>query len=485
MLILHLGEIWLRSVRCRHDIMTDVPLLDYAFLAFESEASPKHVAGLQVFERPEAAPDDFVAAMVEEIKRILPEKPFDQKLEIPLIGMPKWVEDTELDLDNHIFYEQAPEPRSLEALLRRLEELHAEKLDRSLPLWQLHIFDHLEDGCFAAYFKVHHAYMDGLSLSQRSMGVLSEDPDGDDASVPWADLGGGHEATRKGLMSELLDIAARTGRSALILPALTKLGLKHGLRLLDFGGEGLPIPFTAPRTAFNTPLTPERSIAVLDFPLKRLRRVARRAAVTVNDVLLELCDRAMTHYLDELGDAPDEPLIAQMPVSLRRPGVDRGNQISIAILELGSRESNPVRRLQDIHAKAANVKHEFGNMTPETAEVYTLLMQAVAQFGESSGADRIMPPLGNVVISNMAGPKKRLYHNGARLLAVYPISTIAPGLALNITVFSYVDTLHVGLVAGQSAIPDLGPITEYMSHALDELETAMGFKPARRKPQRQ
>ena len=464
--------------------MTDVPLLDYAFLAFESEDSPKHVAGLQVFGLPEGAPDDFVAAMLERIKGIPPEAPFDQKLEVPLIGRPKWVEDAELDLDNHVFYELAPEPRTLEALLRRLEELHAEKLDRSLPLWQLHVFDRLEDRRFAVYFKVHHGYMDGLSLSKRSMGVLSEDPDNDDASVPWANDGGEHESQRKDLVSELLRIAGRTGRAALILPALTRLGMKHGLRLLDFGGEDLPVPFTAPRTAFNTPLTPERSIAVLDLPLERLRRVAGHAAVTVNDVILELCDRATTRYLDESGEAPDEPLIAQMPVSLRRNGVNQGNQISIAIDELGSRETNPMRPLQDIHTKAANVKHEFGTMRPETAEVYTLLMQAAAQFGETTGVGRILPPLGNVVISNLTGPTKPLYHQGAPLLATYPISTIAPGLALNITVFSYVDTLHVGLVAGRSTIPDLEPIADYMSAALVELEAAMGFRAARKRAAR-
>jgi WS/DGAT/MGAT family acyltransferase len=459
--------------------MTDVPLLDYAFLAFESDASPKHVAGLQVFELPENAPDNFVVTMFERIKRIRPDAPFNQKLEIPLIGMPKWVEDTDLDLSQHVFYDQAPAPRTLTALLGRLEELHARTLDRCIPLWQLHVFDRLQDRRFAVYFKVHHGYMDGLSLSQRSMSVLSDNPDTDDASVPWASPDGGHVSTRKDLMGEVLDIAIKTGKAALILPALTRVGMKHGLRLLDLGGQDLPVPFTAPRTAFNTPLTPERSIAVLDLPLERLRRVARYAAVTVNDVLLELCDRAMTRYLDELGDAPDKPLVAQMPVSLRRADVDRGNQISIAIVELGSRETNPMRRLQDIHAKASSVKHEFGAMTPEVAEVYTLLMQAVAQLGESTGLGRVMPPLGNVVISNIAGPDHPLYHHGAQLLATYPISTIAPGLALNITVFSYVDTLHIGLVAGQSAIPDLEPIADSMSAALDELETAMGLKATR------
>ncbi|NNL48911.1 MAG: DUF1298 domain-containing protein, partial [Acidimicrobiia bacterium] len=256
---------------------------------------------------------------------------------------------------------------------------------------------------------------------------------------------------------------------------------------LHLGGDDLPVPFTAPRTAFNSPLTPERSVAVLDLSLDRLHNIAHHAAVTINDVLLELCDQAMIRYLDEHGGAPDEPLIAQMPVSLRRPGVEQGNQITIAILELGSKETNPVRRLQDIHNHASDVKHEFTDMTPETAETYTLLMQSVAQLGETLGAGRLLPPLGNVVISNVIGPRKQLYLRGARLLAIYPISTIAPGLALNITIFTCQNTLHVGLVAGKSAIPDLEPIAANLHAALDDLESAMGIKSKRkrkRKPAR-
>jgi WS/DGAT/MGAT family acyltransferase len=190
----------------------------------------------------------------------------------------------------------------------------------------------------------------------------------------------------------------------------------------------------------------------------------------------------MTRYLDDHGGAPDEPLVAQMPVSLRRPDLEQGNQITIAILELGSKQADPVRRLQDIHTHAANVKHEFSAMTPETAEAYTVLMQSAAQLGDSTGASSIMPPLGNVVISNVIGPRKQLYLCGAPLLAIYPISTIAPGLALNITMYTYIETLHVGIVAGHSAIPNLDPIADNLRSALDELETAVGLTRKPRQP---
>lgn len=455
--------------------MTNVPILDYAFLAFESEASPKHVAGLQIFKLPKGARSNFVARLVQDIRAVEPLAPFNQKLKSRMVGTPQWTEATDLDLDDHIFVESVPEPHTVAALLERIAVLHAESLDRKIPLWQLHIFEHLDKRHFAIYFKVHHAYMDGISLSQRALATLSETPAPGDIGTFWGVDVAEHDEIRQHLMSDLFGTAKSAGRAALVIPSLAKLGLKHGLRMLHLGGNDLPVPFTAPRTAFNTPLTPRRSIAVADLPLDRVRKIAQHAAVTVNDVLLGLCDQALTRYLEDHEGAPDEPLVAQMPVSLRRPDVEQGNQITIAILELGSRETNPVRRLQDIHAHAADVKKEFTAMTPETAEAYTVLMQSVAQLGESIGAGGIMPPLGNVVISNVIGPRKQLYLCGAPLQAIYPISTISPGLALNITMFTYRDTLHVGIVAGHSAIPDLEPVAVNLRSALDELESAMGL----------
>ena len=46
------------------------------------------------------------------------------------------------------------------------------------------------------------------------------------------------------------------------------------------------------------------------------------------------------------------------------------------------------------------------------------------------------PPQFNIIISNVPGPKKHLYWNGAQLDGVYPVSIPMEGLALNITVTS-------------------------------------------------
>ncbi len=46
-------------------------------------------------------------------------------------------------------------------------------------------------------------------------------------------------------------------------------------------------------------------------------------------------------------------------------------------------------------------------------------------------------------------------HLRATLEAIYPIGPVADGTALNITLMSDMDRLHVGLAADRDAVPDL------------------------------
>ncbi|MEM7612456.1 MAG: wax ester/triacylglycerol synthase domain-containing protein, partial [Pseudomonadota bacterium] len=324
--------------------MSKIPILDYAFLAFETDSSPKHVGGLQVFKLPKDAPDDFVAQLVARLTAREPEPPFDRRLHRPLLGMPEWRYAEDFDYSDHIFHEQVPEPHTLDALLERISILHAEKLDRTIPLWEIYFFEHLLPNRFALYFKVHHAYMDGISLSRVATAMLSDDP-GDLREITLWNLQPRQlSATRRNAVQWLFGNARRAGRAAWALTALARVGFLHGLRGLGLSGRELPIPFTAPRTAFNSRLTRQRSVAVTRLPLSRLQWIADHVGVTVNDVLLELCDSAMSSYLDAHHARPRKPLVAQMPVSLERNGVVQGNQITIALIELGDDEDDPIKR---------------------------------------------------------------------------------------------------------------------------------------------
>jgi hypothetical protein len=83
-----------------------------------------------------------------------------------------------------------------------------------------------------------------------------------------------------------------------------------------------------------------------------------------------------------------------------------------------------------------------------------------------------MNPPFNLIISNVPGPSAPLYSAGARLEHFYPVSAIADGQGLNMTVQSYNGNLDFGFVACRDLVPDLWTLTDYLQEASEELLAA-------------
>ncbi|MED5467296.1 MAG: WS/DGAT domain-containing protein, partial [Pseudomonadota bacterium] len=88
-----------------------------------------------------------------------------------------------------------------------------------------------------------------------------------------------------------------------------------------------------------------------------------------------------------------------------------------------------------------------------------------------SGLGGRMRPVFNVTISNVPGPEDTLYYEGARLEAMYPVSLIAHGGALNITCLSYAGSLNFGFTGCRDTLPSMQKLAVYTGEALDELES--------------
>jgi hypothetical protein len=91
-----------------------------------------------------------------------------------------------------------------------------------------------------------------------------------------------------------------------------------------------------------------------------------------------------------------------------------------------------------------------------------------------------MPPLANVVISNVPGPQVPLYAAGARMLNYWPMSIVEHGLGLNITVLSYAGTMDFGFTTARNVVADARELSAALMEALDELRAASAGPPARR-----
>jgi diacylglycerol O-acyltransferase / wax synthase len=90
------------------------------------------------------------------------------------------------------------------------------------------------------------------------------------------------------------------------------------------------------------------------------------------------------------------------------------------------------------------------------------------------GVARLAPPPFNLIISNVPGPQRPLYFNGARLAGIYPLSIPTVGQALNITVTSYVDNMEFGLTGCRRSVPHLQRLLNHLDDALADLVKVTG-----------
>lgn len=452
--------------------MNRLSLLDIGFVLTETASSPKHVAGLLIFALPADLPEDGLAQMVAQLRTQPVYPPFDQVLALAPPAPPRWTRAARVDTHYHIRHTRLPSPGSEAQLLELAAELHEPLLDRSRPLWEMHVIEGLQGDRMALYFKVHHAYADGITLSRWMVQSLSGSAE-DAGTLPlWS------RETRppggQGGALDPLELLREAGRHALTLAELGTMTLRHGLQLAGAYDSRVPVPFSAPRTPFNGASTRDRGIAVENLDLEQVHSLAHRCEASVNDVVLTLCDIALREYLEARQVPAQRPLVAEMPVNLRREraGEGRGNQISILLVEMGEATADPLQRLHQIRDSSKRVRRQFSALSEETVTTYSLSTQIIAQLGESLGLNDQAPPLGNVVVSNLPGPVQPVYFRGARLLSVYPISVLAPNVALNITVYSYAGSLCIGLVAASRKLPDLPALAAGINRALGVLEKA-------------
>lgn len=363
--------------------------------------------------------------------------PFNKKLKstsISLDVLPSWIIDKNFDLDYHVRYSALPTPGSMDQLMKLVERLHSRQLDRTRPLWECYYIEGLAGNRVALYFKMHHSCVDGVAAMSILGRVLSTSKTSkkviDFWQVPPANAAEKREAPK--LMDHLLGSYTGLMGQARSMGQLSTTMLKSGLQA-----------------------------------------VARDLNVTVNDIVPAICSGAIRRYLKDHGNLPPKPILAMCPVSVRPKDAEQsGNQISMIVTTLATDESDMIARLNRVHDSASEAKENLGELTREAATNYVLLMNDALLLANATGlGDKIAPPA-NLVISNVPGPRERLYLIGAELIHNYPMSVLVHGQALNITVTSYADELDFGLLAAREAMPDLNKLADYIGTACDELEIA-------------
>jgi diacylglycerol O-acyltransferase / wax synthase len=451
---------------------------DRSSLAAERGPVNMAVGAALVFD---AGPGVEHGAVVERLRsrmHLIPR--YRQRIEDGLPGgltQPVWVDDTSFDLAWHVRHATLPAPGGDAELGAFVGREFSRRLDRSRPLWELHVVDGLADDRVALVPKMHHALVDGVAAIDVGTVLLdpTEEPiDIDPSDGEWEP----QPYERRRHMARLaatpflraqrlmLDTATRALDTS---PRSAATELKRASELVAELTRTRP---QAPMTPLNRPISPNRRFAIVRADLAELKTAGKAAGGTVNDALLAVVAGMMRSYLAGLAIEADP--VALVPVSVRREDErgEMGNRISTVFVDLPVHVNDPVERLRLVAATMAELK----DSAAVRAGAMIVGATGWAPPAISSVMVRAMGGVRacNLVVSNIPGPQQPFYLAGSRLREIFPVVPLnPPNQGLSVGILSYDGGVFFGLLADAELDPPVDHAAAMLEAALAELiETA-------------
>jgi len=433
--------------------------LDARFLYSATPTVHMHtmkVVVVDVAGRTEPLTDDLLAAIIEDRLRFMP---ILRRRIVPVLGglgNPIIIDDPDFDLRRHLRVVTLDPPGDQHQLDRVIGDIAGVELPGDRPLWELTVVEGLERGRLAFVMKLHHALADGVaSVAMMENAFLVDE----DEAVA--------EEYRPEQLPTKRQAIGSTTRSAVkatkIVPRVvreTVSGRRQARSIRHETDAEATQPFSGPRTPFNVALTADRTFASVGLSLPMVNKAKSDAGVTLNDTFLTLCGGAARRYLDRLGELPDKTLIASVPMATR---TDRhrlsGNHVDNLFVPLRTDLEDPTARARSINeasGAARKVRNAFG---PELFELRSGLVPAGFHglaprlWGATHLANHLRPPL-NLIASCVRGPRRPMEFDGAVATALYSCGPILEGIGVNITAWSYIDTLYVSILGCSASLPE-------------------------------
>jgi WS/DGAT/MGAT family acyltransferase len=450
---------------------------DRANLAAERGAVNMAIAGVVLVEAGPGVTYDAICRRIQQRVHLIPR--YRQRIEQPVLGLanPVWVDDEDFDVEWHVRLAKLPPPGGDSELADYVSREAARLMDRSRPLWELHVVEGLAGNRVAIVPKMHHALVDGLGAMGVGMILLDPSPDPEVARTQPAEWKPQPYDVRR----HLTRIAASSLQQGLrlamqsadrVLDASPRTVARDVRRATDVMVELARSRAAAPSLPLNRSISANRSYAMTSASLSEMKSVGKAAGASINDVILAAVAGMLARWLKDAGvkltSLPRDP-VALVPVNVRaEDGQALGNRISIVLVDLPVRERQPRRRIELIHDQMQAIKNSprvaaGALMLDLTGFVPPLLSSALARVG--GGASTF-----NLVVSNVPGPQFPLYMGGSRVLAVHPVVPLNPAdQGLNVGVFSYDGSAFFGMVADRELYPPLERAHAALNAALSEL----------------
>ncbi len=443
---------------------------DAAWLHMDRLTNPMVVNSVLWFDRPidaELLENIIQERMVERFPR------FRQRVVEPRagVGLPRWADDAEFEISNHVHRVTVPAPGDRAALQDLVGELISTPLDRSRPLWETYLIEGAGAGT-TMLSRIHHAIADGIALGRVLLSMTDDAPDagiGEDSSEDGAPASGGTLARAVAGGFQLLGAAMHEGVDVLAHPR-TEIG-----DLVSAGAQdtraAAKLLLTPPDhgDVFRGELGTRQKVCWTDgFPLADVQVVGRATETTVNDVVVAAVSGALRRYLLDRSGHADE-LRAMVPFNLRPLDEplprDLGNQFGLVYLSLPVGLRGRRQRLNAVHRRMESIKH-----SPEGAVAYGLL--SLVGLTPPQIEQRLVGMFAakcSLVLTNVRGPGEAVSLAGARVAGVIPWVPAAGSIGMGVSIFSYDGRVFVGLRVDAGLVPDPEAIIEAVEDELVEL----------------
>lgn len=485
--------------------------VDSGFLSLERPHMPLHVTAVCVLNGPPGDADRYFGALLQRLAEMVSTRPV-LRLGVRMTPLgfnsPLWVEWESVDVALHVRRVVIP-AEGAGVLENVCSDLLAEPLQMDRPLWDMWFLESHSGGSASSrglVARAHHAVADGLAGIEVVTALFGTKPD----AAGRLD-GQARSRRRSGVSGPAVPVDPRTdgaveaqrcGAAAVPAPAalaaydlvgLAFRPLAAGAALgrsaralidavLDSRADpsGLPprLPRTIPpKTILNRSITAARQVAFGRVAVSDVRAIRRREGVALNDVVLAICASSVREYLAQRSSLPVRPLVALVPLAIRgaaggASGSPR-NRVTAAHVPLATDAEDPLERLHRI----AEFTAALGDRPASTAGLASEWLDALAP-GLASAASRLVcalrvfdyvPPLFNLVVSAVPGPRTMLAPGSIGVESIYPLGPVVEGAALNITAITYGGYVHFGVVTCPDVVDGATSIAEGLQRALGTL----------------
>jgi diacylglycerol O-acyltransferase / wax synthase len=467
---------------------------DASFIYAESASGPMHISSIyvldgelpfkKVFQRFEAR-----VHLVPVYRRKLAQIPFG-------LAHPRWVDDPDFDLSNHVQLHQLAPGCSLEDAIDKAVELNEPLMDRSMPLWKFIVLEGVP-GKTLILQMTHHAMIDGASGVELTTILYDLEADADDPapeSETW------HPNAVPG-MAELVSEAIRENMENIqdMTPARMFFGGSSQWQQIQKATEifsrfvsrpAITAPFNAGQVG------PKRKVAWLKKSFAEIREIRRSLGGTINDVVLAVVSEAVARYLVAHKERTDNQYLRIMcPVNVRTEDQEGnlGNQVSGIFPMLPAWPMDCLDRLNSVVEETSRIKQS------EEAQALTVMQESMPTYPPVSMAASqlvgtpfdptalaamlpmpVAPNLGyrppnsgiNFVCTNVPGVQVPQFMCGCEVTDTIGLLVLTGNTGLSATILSYNQQLFFSFICEPRLLPDVEVIKQESEAVFEELLVA-------------